>query len=212
MLNLPDFGEKPKLIYYGDPMCSWCYGISEELADVKKHFANIADFQLVMGGLRPYNTETMTDLKTFLTHHWEDVNKASGQSFCYDILSDPTITYDTEPPCRATVVVRDMDPDKEYQFFKSIQKAFYAKNKNMHLVDSYQEAIEGVGLSFETFAKHFASDIYKQKVKLDFQNSSNAGVRGFPTLVLEHQGKRTLIVNGFGKSEQIIAKIEALIN
>ena len=66
-------------------MCSWCYGISDELTIVHQHYDHIP-LELVKGGLRPYNTETMSDLKSFLQHHWEEVNKRSGQEFNYGVL------------------------------------------------------------------------------------------------------------------------------
>ena len=74
-------GPKPKLIYIGDPMCSWCYGFSNELSFIVEEYEDTVEFEMIMGGLRPYNTETMIDLKDFLSHHWEDVAKASGKKF-----------------------------------------------------------------------------------------------------------------------------------
>ena len=44
------------LIYIGDAMCSWCHGFSPELDQVILDNPNF-DLKLVMGGLRPYNTE-----------------------------------------------------------------------------------------------------------------------------------------------------------
>ena len=112
--------DKTTIIYIGDPMCSWCYGFAPEITKVKEHYSDF-DFRLVMGGLRPNGTETMKDLDSFLKHHWKDVNKASNQPFKYDILDDKSFVYDTEPACRATVVVRAMAPEKEFEFFKAIQ-------------------------------------------------------------------------------------------
>ena len=201
----------PKLIYVGDPMCSWCYGFSPELQKVKDHYENVLQFEMIMGGLRPYNTETMTDLKNFLTHHWQEVNTASGQPFRYDILNETDITYDTEPPCRASVIVREMDPAREFDFFIETQKAFYLENKNLHLVESYIPILNQLGLDRETFIEMFDSESMKVKVRTDFERSSRMGVRGFPTVLLENNGRLTMVVNGYARSEQIIAKIDNLL-
>lgn len=201
---------KDKIIYVGDPMCSWCYGVSQEVVVLHDHYADTKDFELVMGGLRPYNKETMADLKSFLTHHWDDVHKASGQEFNYDILDSAGITYDTEPPCRATVVVRALDPSKELVFFKKVQKAFYLENKNLHLTASYLPIIKELGLDAEQFTKLFESDEMKEKVKLDFQRAQTLGVTSFPTIILEHNGQRTIVAKGFASSESMIANIERI--
>ena len=128
---------KPKLIYVGDPMCSWCYGIAPELDQIRNHYGDRLDYELVLGGLRPYNTESMTDLKAFLTDHWQDVNKASKQPFNYGVLDRSDWLYDTEPACRAAVVFRDKYPDLSFDFFAAVQKAFYYDNQNPAKVETY---------------------------------------------------------------------------
>ena len=200
------------LIYIGDPMCSWCYGITDEMSAVKEKFDGQLGFELVMGGLRPYNTQAMSELKDFLTHHWEEVHQASGQSFQYEILDSDTITYDTEPPCRANVVVRQLAPKQAFTFFKATQKAFYLHNKNMHLAESYHDILDKLGIDKAEFDKLFASDEMKALVRQDFEQSAEWGIRGFPTLILRHEGKLTMIANGYSKSEAMIQRIESVIN
>lgn len=209
--TLPMTSPKSTLIYIGDPMCSWCYGITDELAAVKEKFDGQLGFELVMGGLRPYNTQTMSELKSFLGHHWEEVHKASGQSFQYGILDSETITYDTEPPCRANVVVRQLAPKQAFTFFKATQKAFYFHNKNMHLAESYHDILKKLGIDVAKFDELFASDEMKALTRRDFERSAEWGVRGFPTLILQHQDSLTMITNGYSKSEAMIQRIEAAL-
>ncbi len=200
-----------KLIYVGDPMCSWCYGIAPELSKVMDHYDEQLDYELVLGGLRPYNTQMMIELKEFLTHHWEDVNKRSGQSFNYGILDSQEISYDTEPPSRATIVVRKLSAEKEIPFFKKAQVAFYQENKNMHLVESYQSILEELNIDYKQFKELFESQEMKDAIKLDFQKSQEMGVRGFPTLILEHEGQMHLLANGYSTSEKIIQRINKIL-
>ncbi len=200
-----------KLIYVGDPMCSWCYGVSKEMKQTVDHFKDDLQFELVMGGLRPYNKETMLDLKDFLTHHWDDVNKASGMPFSYDILGSGSITYDTEPPCRAVVAVREIESSKALAFFKACQSAFYKDNKNMHLTASYLPICSELGISAEAFTAAFESDRLKDLVKKDFERSAKLGVNSFPTLLLESNGKQTIIARGFARSSSMIEKINSVL-
>lgn len=202
---------KPELIYVGDPMCSWCYGVSEEMAQVKNHFDAKVDFKVVTGGLRPYNTETMADLKDFLTHHWEDVHKASGQKFNYGILDSTDITYDTEPPSRATVVVRRLKPEVEFEFFKAIQRTFYLENKNMHLKESYHDVLKSLSVNTAEFDKLFVSDEMKNLVRQDFTKARRLGVSSFPTLLLKTGEDVHVVARGFSDSASMIAEIDKLL-
>lgn len=200
-----------KLIYVGDPMCSWCYGIAPNLEKLIDKYNDKIEAEIVMGGLRPYNTETMADLKAFLSHHWEDVHKASGQEFNYGILDNSKITYDTEPPCRATVIARDMAPDKVFSFFIAAQEAFYSSNSNMHLVESYYPILKKLKMDKEQFTQLYNSAEMKEKVKLDFKRSEELSVTGYPTLLLRHKDQYHFIARGFATVDQMTDRIEKVL-
>ena len=204
--------DKPQLIYFGDPMCSWCYGFSPEFSKAVDSLGETIDLQIIMGGLRPFNTETMTDLGNFLKDHWKEVEKRSGQPFSYEILKDETFVYDTEPACRAVIVMKKLKPDSTLEFFKKIQHSFYKKNKNTNSVETYLELVEAFGIEKAIFKKEFESDEIKEAVKKEFTYSSEIGVRGFPTVVLQKGEKFYLISNGYTTSENIIATCRKMLD
>lgn len=199
---------KATLIYVGDPMCSWCYGFAEEINKAVEDLKDKADFQLVMGGLRPYNTETMADLGDFLKHHWEQVNQRSGQPFKYDILSDKTFVYDTEPPSRAVIVMRKLKPEAELAFFKQVQRAFYMHNKNTNLVDTYLELANEFGVDPKVFQKEFESEEMKSAAKAEFAQAAAMGVRSFPTVLLRVGESLAIIANGYTTAQRIESAVE----
>ena len=203
--------DRPTLIYVGDPMCSWCYGFSPEMSEALDSLADEVDFRLVMGGLRPYNTETMTDLGDFLKHHWEDVSKRSGQPFNYEILKDTDFVYDTEPACRAVVLMRELKPEAEFDFFKKVQIEFYKENKNTNLTATYAELAATYGLDKKEFAQKFESNEWKEKVKADFTYSANIGVRSFPTLVLQRGEDVYLIAQGYAEGKVVVEKCRKIL-
>ncbi|MBT8233576.1 MAG: DsbA family protein [Saprospiraceae bacterium] len=201
----------PSIIYIGDPMCSWCYGIAPELSELKMYYQGRVDFDIVLGGLRPYNQQTMFELKDFLKGHWQHVHEASNQPFNYSILENQSITYDTEPPCRAVVTVRSMDESKTLSFFNEIQKDFYYDNKNMHKLESYDEALEKVGIDKEKFSQRFQSEEMKEKVKEDFKLTAEMGVSGFPTILLKQGDHIQMVASGYMKAESLIQKIDGML-
>jgi len=199
-----------KLIYVGDPMCSWCYGFSPELEKLVHDIDSEVEVDIVMGGLRPYYQQPITEMKDFLSHHWEDVHKASGQPFSYDILDREGLNYDTEPACRAVVVVRAMDASKTLDFFKQVQKAFYYDNKDLRQVSSYTDILESLNLDVADFATKFDQEEYKALVKSDFQRARDIGVNSFPTVLLQQGDKVTVVGKGYAKSDRLKEAIAKL--
>lgn len=188
---------KPTLIYIGDPLCSWCYGFAPEISQLKKHLGDRYDFELIMGGLRPYNTQTMTELGSFLQEHWQHVEERSGQPFDYTILKDSSFVYDTEPPARAVVVVRHLKPDAEYAFYKAVQSAFYAKNKNTHDIQTYLDIAEDLAIDKTAFQKSFESDEMKALIRRDFERTAEMGVAGFPTVLIRDGETLFMVAKGY---------------
>lgn len=194
--------DKDALIYVGDAMCSWCHGIAPELDQLKSDNPDL-DFKLVMGGLRPYNTEKAIDMADFLKSHWVEIEERTGQPFSHDILKDPDFVYDTEPASRAVVVARMMNPEVEYEFFKAVQMAFYRDNLNTNQIETYLPLADTYGLDRLKFKELFESTASKDNTKADFQLSQQLGIKGFPSMILKKKGKFTLIANGYQKAENI---------
>lgn len=210
MQNTTTAQEKPVLIYVGDPMCSWCYGFAPELSKAVNELKEKVDIQVVTGGLRPYNTETMQDLAGFLRGHWREVHERSGQPFSYEILQEDYV-YDTEPPSRAVHVVRSMKPGIELDFFADLQTLFYEKNANMNTVESYLPLVKKYGLDPEEFKEKFASEAMKALVKVDFQLSESMGVRGFPSLILRKGEDYYLVSNGYTTADLIVKAVSRVL-
>lgn len=202
-----------KLIYFGDPMCSWCWGITNHLEKLRDEFKDTLEFGMIMGGLRPGGGELWNDeMKAMLREHWEHVEKASGQPFNHDLLNWDEFEYDTEPPARAVRVIRDLKPEKELEFYKIIQHAFYVENGDPNKMNFYKPLCAQIDVFFETFKALFESPGYSQLVRQDFQYAQQLGVRGFPAVVLQQEDKYTAISMGYSTFETMKERVEQLLS
>ncbi len=199
--------QKDTLIYIGDPMCSWCYGFSPELEKIKSAFPN-TPFEMVMGGLRPGGTEKMLELKDFLKEHWMEVQRASGQRFNFKILSQSSVSYDTEPACRAVILAGKMKPEIKFDFFKAAQESFYIHNNLPNDDDTYVQLAGRFGINPETFHNRFKKDQAKLDAYSEFDLAAKMGVASFPALIAKIDGKLYLVTNGYQKAERIIKLLE----
>lgn len=202
-----------KIIYFGDPMCSWCWGISDNFKKLKDKYAGKFDFELVMGGLRPGGGDPWNDqMKQFLRHHWSQVSAVSGQPFKYDLLAWDEFNYDTEPACRAVRIIRDMAPHLEFDFYREIQFKFYAENEDPKNSDFYRTICAKFKIPFKAFRPMFLSSVYCDIVKEDFNKSLEYNVRSFPTVLFETKDKLETICNGYATFNQMNERIENIIN
>jgi putative protein-disulfide isomerase len=202
--------ENNALIYIGDTMCSWCYGIAPELAKIKNNHPEI-EFRTINGGLRPYNTEKAIDMADFLKSHWVEIEERTGQVFSHKILEDPNFVYDTEPASRAVIVARAMNPAIEFDFFAAVQTAFYRDNENTNELPTFIKIAKQFELDQNRFEELFHSQEIKESTKADFQVSQQMGIKNFPSLVLKKGAEFTLIAGGFETAENIEKTIEQLL-
>jgi len=213
LLSMSNMNEtKPQLIYVGDPMCSWCYGMSEELSQTVSFFDDKVELQMIMGGLRAGGGEEWNSkFKDFLKHHWEDVSKRSGQPFKYDLLKRENFDYDTEPACRAVVAIEEMDKSKSLPFFKAVQKGFYYDNEDPKSKTFYKSIVGELGLDYDRFCELFDSQEVKNNTQNHFRNAGQLGVRSFPTVLLQKNGQLYMIASGYDTFDNMRSRIQKLL-
>lgn len=204
-----------KFLYIADPMCSWCYGFSQEL---QKFLAEIPDAELdiVLGGLRAYNTQIMDpDQRDMILSHWEKVQQVSGLPFDMTGLSKPGFIYDTEPACRAVVTAKilteDMPTKINFAVFQAIQDAFYAEAKDVTNEEVLAEVAVQALNAYEnsdvfdvaSFLETLQSPESKDETRQHFQQIQRWGVRGFPVLLLVKEDGLHMLSSGYTSAQDL---------
>jgi putative protein-disulfide isomerase len=206
--QLESSNEKPEIVYVADAMCSWCYAFSPEINKVKEEFKDKTTFRLVNGGLSPYNEVPLDKhMKKSLLNNWEEINERTGLPFAYGILSkESKFIYDTEPAARAVVTIRQLKPEAEYDFFNTVQRAFYADNKNTGEMKTYLDLLP-MGVDKEKFTSLFSSPEMIKKTREDFIFSDTLSASGYPSVYLKKGDHYTMITSGYTTAEIVISGI-----
>jgi putative protein-disulfide isomerase len=203
--------DEPHLIYFADPMCSWCYGFSPVIADIRRAFGRGLPVRLVMGGLRPGTQQPMTDAaKAEIAGHWRHVNEASGLPFDPAVMAREGFVYDTDPAARAVVVARRQDPELALAYLARAQAAFYAQNRDVTSPEVLADLAAELGLDRAAFLETWASEDAKQETWRDYAISQQAGVTGFPTLVAGPNGRGAfdVVTRGYAPGAQVVAVLQ----
>ena len=201
----------PHLVYFADPMCSWCWGFSPVIEEIEQRFGADLPIRLVLGGLRPGTEEALTDAgKAEIRTHWDHVHEASGQPFDHAFFVREGFVYDTEPSSRAVVVMRRQGMATALAGLRRIHAAFYANNRDVTDPDELTAIAAELGLSADAFSVELHSDTAKQETLQDFAISQRAGIRGFPTLIAGtgQNDQYDLVTNGFQRLELIMPALE----
>lgn len=204
--------KKPTLeiIYVGDPMCSWCWGIAPSLKELKEHYkAENISFRIVAGGLRPGGGDTWdNDFKEFLKHHWEEVHERSGQPFGYKLFKKDNFNYDTEPSCRAVVTAAEFKGIDPLSFFEAVQHKFYVENEDPNEVGFYESICKKFEIDFQLFKSLFLSEGMKIKTNKEFVMNREWGVRGYPCVLLKKDTTLHPVTYGYATFEEMKKEVE----
>ena len=46
----------PRIIFVTDPMCSWCWGMVDDIQAIRTECAGLVEFDLFLGGINPQST------------------------------------------------------------------------------------------------------------------------------------------------------------
>lgn len=205
--------------YVGDPMCSWCWGISPTVGEVAAFCAAEGiEFSVTVGGLRAGGGNPWDEnFRSFLRMEWSQIADVTGQPFGFTLLNLPQFDYDTEPACRAVVTIQllqardSLDASTALKFFSAVQRKFYVEGKDPKVADFYRDICTGLGVDFDMFCSLFDSDEARKAVQQEFVRCRQWGVRSFPTLLLEQGQKVTPLAVGFVTTEQVVAKLRQAI-
>ena len=204
----------PHLIYFADPMCSWCYGFSPAIEEIRRAFGRALPIRLVMGGLRPGVEEPMSlAARTEVIGHWRHVHDASGLPFDETALREGFV-YDTDPAARAVVVVRRDDPELALTYLARVQRAFYAEARDVTQGEVLAELAAEHGLDRDAFLARWSAEDAKAETWRDYAVSQRAGVTGFPTLVAgpNEAGTYGVVTRGYAQPDQVVAVLKAWVD
>lgn len=199
----------PILWYFADPMCSWCWGFSPVIETLRDEYRERVKIALVLGGLRPGTSTPMTATeREDILQHWRTVHARTGQPFRFDDALPDGFVYDTEPACRAVVTAGGMAPTQTFAMFKAIQRAFYAEGRDVTQAGVLADLAAGLGVEGQAFLNEFDSDPARARTLAHFTQSRQAGVRGFPTLIVQQNTQLRPVCSGCLPLDTVRAAID----
>ncbi len=196
---------RKEIIYVGDPLCGWCYGFTNVFEKVIEKYQDIAKITIVMGGLKVEESIHINKkIKNLIYKNWTTVMDKTGQTFAVDLIDKlPEGKYNSEPPCRAVVTMRNLKQEATFHYYKELHTAMYRMAKNNTDPALFSEIAQRHSITKEAFNKSYNSDTMKIKTQMDFDFSKSSGVLGFPAFILKDEGGTFVLNQGYKPYEMI---------
>lgn len=199
--------ETPRLLYFADPMCSWCYGFAPNI----QALAERLPVELVMGGLRAGETRQLSaGLRNEILQHWQHVQSASKRPFDFAQGLPLGFVYNTEPACRAVVAATQLNAELALPMLDAVHQAFYAQARDTTATDVLIELAGSVGLDKAAFADWFAQPQTIAATQAQFERARAYGVTGFPCIIVQYPERAKLVSIGYEALETVQEKLAAL--
>jgi putative protein-disulfide isomerase len=209
-----------KLIFVGDPMCSWCYGFGKELSALTARHPELP-LEILVGGVRAGATDLLDDSgKQFRLEHWARVEENSGLPFNRRaFLARENFIYDTEPICRAVVTAQRIAPEADQlAVFRALQNAFYVDGLDTTdgavLAQVAVAALEkqGHAIAIGAFHDEWKDAATVAATRAQFAYARAIGIRSFPALLLEVDDQLTSIAPGYAHVDQLDRQLNAALS
>ena len=179
------------MIFVLDPMCSWCWGFTPVIEELRTSLSTSYRFSLVMGGLRTKGEMPWDEgFKEYLRGHWRQVSQRTGQVFSDRLFEKEYFDYDTYPACKAVITVRELfGTQKAFSYLHTIQEAFYTRAEDITNPDVLCDLLQTVDLDRTSFRAFFESDRAQLLMEHDFAKARSMGANAFPSVVIiDEQG------------------------
>jgi len=197
------------LRYFGDPMCSWCWGFKPVLEQVELEYPELKRIT-VMGGLRGEGDSPMSDeLMKLIQSGWMRIEETTGQPFNHEFWQQHRPLATTLPACKAVLTARAIDPDLEWPFMVGMFKAYFTQAMDPTDNGTHLSVAKSLGFDIARFKTFLHSGEVDEALEKDLSVTRRFGVTGFPTVVLTIGTSNYLVSPGYQPIEGLRRAINA---
>ncbi len=205
---------KPKIIYIYDAICGWCFGFSPVMAKFAENYADRVDITVVSGGLKLGDgVGTISEIAAFLKDAYLDVEEETGvkfgEAFINGPLEDGSMVLNSLPPAIALSIMKERYPEKALAFAGMLHKMIYIDGIGPENYAAYGTYAEKLGFDEAEFYAKMLDPRYLEKAEQDFAYAKSLGVRSYPTLLIENEGKVEKLFGGYVPYERLTSIVDS---
>ena len=175
-----------ELLYFHDPMCSWCWAFRPTWAQLRAQLPTDLPVRRVVGGLAADSDIPMDPaMRAKLQSVWQMIQlRVPGTQFNFDFWHRCTPRRSTYNACRAVLAAKRLEPASEERMVLAIQEAYYLQAQNPSDLSTLVQVAHSIGLDAEAFAAEVSGAAVEAHLHEELRFARQAPINGFPSLVL----------------------------
>ncbi|WP_029132295.1 DsbA family protein [Sedimenticola selenatireducens] len=203
-----------RLYYVHDPMCSWCWAFRPVMAQITEALPSGLSLVRLLGGLAPDSDEPMPgQLQDYLQATWRTIEqRVPGTRFNFDFWTHCQPRRSTYPACRAVIAARLQAAEAEPAMILAIQQAYYLHAMNPSDDDTLISLAGEIGLDGGRFARDLNAPATRQQLEQEILLGRSIGAEGFPSLILEHQGRHQRLDYDYRDPAPVLAQLNSWLD
>ena len=199
-----------QFVYVASPMCSWCWGISPVVQQLKAEYG--ADkIRLVLAPFRVDTTEPMDEgLRNYVLGQWHKVRQTTGQTFDFRFAMPKNFIYNTTLVCLGIKAFCKQITDQELDYMHDLQQVYYTENQDLTNEEVLSTVAENYAIDIAQFKHDLHSSLVRDELGKDFTLCRQLDVHSYPTLMLLQQDEYKVLLNGYLPYAELDQRIQSL--
>lgn len=201
-----------KLIYVMDPQCGWCYGNSKNITAIYNEFKDEMEFELLSGGMWVGKNAPQAgeQISSYIVPQIPRLTAYTGMEISNEfktLISNSDYVLSSLEPSAAIVLFKKMAHEKAVYMSKEVQQALFVDAKPLDELETYLPILEKYNLDKEKFKAAWLEEDNLKETQQEF-NRARSLANGFPTLILEVNGKQQVLASGYFELEAMRKRIK----
>lgn len=209
---------RKKLVYVYDALCPWCYAFTPVVDDVRRHYADRLDHEVLSGGMvRDDEVKEVggEDEAARLRESYRSIESITaarfGEAF-FNSVAQYVRRLDSLPPATALAAFRMVAPERpQLEFALAVLRRNFWEGDDPNSDEFYRRIALTLHLDPNDFLDVMHSQEALNAAVYDFALARQLGADAFPRLYLQtSEDMLYLVSKGYSDFEQVQRVIEAI--
>jgi putative protein-disulfide isomerase len=209
---------RPTVVYGNDVLCGWCFATGPAILEAKRELGDEVTWRIEAGGLvvgervRPVALD-----REYLVAGLAQVamvgGRRAGEAYYEGVLGAGTWVSNSEPTCRAVLVVQEMNHEVAVEFSHWLTDALYLDGRLPDDPDTLRDAATASGLDGDELVARWATPGAVESTREAFGRARALGAHTYPSLFLESDGGALEpLVTGYADARTILASVREAVS